>query len=625
MAEDIRWMRKGAEHPERSVVAIAERLAQTQANQCSLARRHFAVYEGEQAVRDAFGGMYPMIMPPGSDKGKGTDQLPISLNVAESVVDTAIAMTCKNQPRPKVSTRRGNYAQQRRARIADRAIEGQFHIEALDELGDEASRDAGVCGTGIIKVIPSILQERVLYERRMRWEVFADPEDARRGKPRCLYEIGTASKHVLAEEYPRKAEAILKAEHVQLTGDAGTETSDHVKVYEAWALPIGTEIPGRHVLCIDGALLLSEPWTWRTAPFIFTWWRKRAAGIWGRGIVEMIEPLQREIDRVLLAMQDGHKQYGKTFVGIPEGINDEEIDDEIGTRFKFDKESGQPVFFTPQIIQPEIYNHLWALVSKCYEMPGVSEARATSSDEYAGESGRAKVIRHNVEAGRLLKPARYRQDMVCSLADLTIQAWQYLDSKGVQVRVRTGVSTGHWKEEDFKDYALDRADYVVGVHPISKIESQPEQQLTLLEQVKNLGFVLPKGQFRRVLKNLDFESEVDPAEQSTEYVQRQIDSIVVDFTRKDFKSGAWEAPAPDAMCDLVEAFIQVQAAYLELANSIENDDEEGQAKLQQLRDFAKLIETEQKRLTEASVPAPAAVPPAAGAPAVPPPAATMGV
>jgi len=591
MVEDIRWMRKGAEHPERSVVAIAERLQAQQASQCALARRHFAIYEGEQSVKDAFGGMYPMIVPPSADKSRGVDQLPISLNVAESVVDTAQAMVCKNQPRPKVSTRRGNYGQQRRARIADRAIEGQFHIEKLDELGDEASRDAGVCGTGMVKVIPSTLLGKVLYERRMRWEIFADPEDARRGKPRCLYEIGSASKYVLAESYQRHSDAILRAQPLQLEGDSGIETSDHVRVYEAWALPLGDSIPGRHVLCIDGAPpLLDEPWEWSSFPFAWIWWRKRAAGIWGRGIVEMIEPLQREIDRVLLAMQDGHKQYGKTFVGIPSGLNQEELDDEIGTAFHFDKESGQPVFFTPQIVQPEIYNHLWNLVSKCYEMPGVSESRATSSDEYAGESGRAKVIRHNVEAGRLLKPARYRQDMVCSLADLTIQAWQYLTQHDVQVRVRTGVATGHWQEEDFRDWALDRSDYVVGVHPISKIESQPEAQLTQLEQVSKMGFVLPKSQFRRIMKSLDFEAELDPSEQSTEYVQRQIDSIVVDFTTKALAAGKWEAPIPDPMCDTSEAFVQVQAAYLELANNIENDDEEGQAKLQQLRNFSLLIE-----------------------------------
>lgn len=613
MAEDIRWMRKGAEHPERSVVAIAERLQAQQAVACSLARRHFAIYEGQQNVKDAFGGMYPMIVPQSADKGRGTDQVPISLNVAESVVDTAQAMVSKNQPRPKISTRRGNYGQQRRARIADRAIEGQFHIEKLDELGDEASRDAGVSGTGVIKVIPSVLQGRVVYERRMRWELFADPEDARRGNPRCLYEIGSVSRNVLCEEYPQHKDAILRADPVQLASDGGTETSDHVKVYEAWARPIGSDIPGRHVLCVDGALLLSEPWEWHTFPFAWIWWRKRSEGIWGRGIVEMIEPLQREIDRVLLAIQDGHKQYGKTFVGVPAGLNHEELDDEIGTAFHFDKESGQPVFFTPQVVQPEIYNHLWALVSKCYEMPGISESRATSSDEYAGESGRAKVIRHNVEAGRLLKPARYRQDMVCSLADLTIQGWQYLDQHGVKVRVRTGVTTGNWTEADFRDYALDRADYVVGVHPVSKIESEPGQQLTQLEQLTKMGYVLPKSQFRKIMRSLDYDSELDPAEQSAEYVQRQIDSIVADFSRKALDEGRWEAPYPDPLSDLGEAYAAVQAAYLELANCIDNDDEEGHAKLQQLRDFAALIRAEEEKLTPAAPPGAAPV-----GPAVPP-------
>ena len=55
------------------------------------------------------------------------------------------------------------------------------------------------------------------------------------------------------------------------------------------------------------------------------------------------------------------------------------IDDEIGTRFLFDKESGQPVFFAPQVVQGEIYTHLWNLVSKCYEMPGISQSIMTKS------------------------------------------------------------------------------------------------------------------------------------------------------------------------------------------------------------------------------------------------------
>jgi hypothetical protein len=573
---DLRWHLPGTDHPERVVTEIVKGLVQDQSKRCELSRKHFRLYEGNPDVLGAFGGVYPAIVPASQDKDKNTSSVPISMNVVESVIDTAAAMVCESQPRPRIATRRGDFAQQRTAEMIDKAIEGHFSLEDVDELQDEATTDAIADGTGIIKAVPSLLAEAIVYERRMPWELFFDPLDAQRGKPQCWYEATSASKYVLAEEWAKGKSDIrnqlMNASTTDLDSSRlSTQTSDHVPVFEAWSLPYGS-VKGRHIICAPNIPLCDEEWTWNTPPFALTWWKKRRTGIWGKGLAEIVEPIQNEIDRILLTIQEVYKQFASgPLTVVPDGV--ELPDDRVGAWIQVPP-GGKVTRELAPVMQSEVYNHLWQLYNKAYELPGVSQAMATSTLEPGLEqSGRAQIIHHNISSKRFVRPTRYREGLSKQLAHLTISGWEYLDSKGIKVQTRNVAKRGGFAEIDLKKYKLDVKDFVVSIWPVSKLSTQPESQMAMLEQLTKLGYALRQGQYRKVLETLDLDAEIDVYAESETFVQRQIDSILVEHSIADEEAGEWAAPYPDPMSNLEDAKQRVQAAYMQFSNDADESDE----------------------------------------------------
>ncbi len=65
-----------------------------------------------------------------------------------------------------------------------------------------------------------------------------------------------------------------------------------------------------------------------------------------------------------------------------------------------------PTYVPPQIIAPEVYQHLWALYAKAFEISGISQLNATGLKPSGLNSGAAQRAYQDVQSERFLESVR---------------------------------------------------------------------------------------------------------------------------------------------------------------------------------------------------------------------------
>jgi hypothetical protein len=114
-------------------------------------------------------------------------------NVSRSACDTAKAdIAGRQKPKPIFITTGGDWRARRKAKKADKFVEGQMtqrqgRYANCWELMTEVFHDSAKLGNGIAKVSPDIHHKKVMVERVFPWEVFVDPREGRYGSPQNLF------------------------------------------------------------------------------------------------------------------------------------------------------------------------------------------------------------------------------------------------------------------------------------------------------------------------------------------------------------------------------------------------------------------------------------------------------
>jgi hypothetical protein len=263
-------------------------------------------------------------------RGCEYEQGTLPYGVCRSAVDTLTAKIAKHRPLPQVMTQRGHWKNQKRAKKMTQFLDGEFYRQRIYEKHAKMIvRDALVFGRGILKVWQDV--DKIRVERCHPWELFVDPWDARYGDPKNLYHCRSIDKNVAIELFARTdsgglsrsiKDAIESAGCLDLSGirwDAQSSTVDRIDILEAWHLPSREGAgDGRHVVIVQGATLLDEPWELDTFPFAILNYSDPLSGFWGSGLIEQLEGYQYEIN---MAAEKSSEQHRMSGVGIisPDG------------------------------------------------------------------------------------------------------------------------------------------------------------------------------------------------------------------------------------------------------------------------------------------------------------------
>lgn len=451
----------------------------------------------------------------------------ISYNICSSVTDTIVAKMAKNKPKPLFLGNGADYRIKRKAQKLNQYCDGIFYENHAHDLGCEAFRDACIWGTGAIKVFAC--NGRVRFERVLTHELYVDEVEGFYGYPRQMHHVKAIDREVVAETWPGHDAAIRAC--TGLHGDdlgSSPNISDMIQVRESWHLPSGPDAKdGKHIISIDNAVLFSEPWTKEYFPFALVRWVKRPYGFWGQGVVERLQNIQLEINKLLWVVQRAMHLGAayKVFLRSGSKVVKEHINNEIGAIVEYTGDA-PPQYVVPPLVPGEVYEHLMRLQQLGFQQEGVSMMSAASTKPSGINSGRGLRELDDIETDRFAVAGHSYENLYLDLARLAIDCAKDIaeEEGGYEVRSteRNFVQTIDWKDID-----LSKDEYVMQCYPVSSLPDDPAGRLETITEYMQAG-ILSIRQGRRLLDFPDLDRVEGLANAEEDLLTSLLEKIVDD-------------------------------------------------------------------------------------------------
>lgn len=458
----------------------------------------------------------------------------LTYNICQSVVDTIAAKMAKSRPKPMFLTSGGDYKIQKKAKQLEKFMDGVFYENNITKLSPIIFRDAAISGDGFVHVFAK--DGRVKYERVLANELYVDWADGFYDEPRQLHRVKNIDRQVLLEAFPNKRELILNANSASadMLG-AAQNIADLVTVVESWHLPSGLGAKdGIHTINIAEGNLFDEKYTKLHFPFAKLSWCKRVWGYWGQGLVEQIQSIQLEVNKILWVIQRSFHLAGSFKVFLENGskIVSEKINNDIGAIVSY---SGTPPqYVVPQIVPLEMYTHLIRLKDSAYEQAGISQLSASSQKPAGLDSGKALREYNNIESDRFMVVGQAYEAFHLDLAKLSLEAAKeiYEEDKSFSVKVPGSkfIQSIKWKDVDMED-----DEYILKMFPVSSLPQDPAGRLQTIQEYIQAGFISPRTG-RKLLDFPDLEQVEDLANAQEDYLNEVFEKIIED--------GEYTAPEP---------------------------------------------------------------------------------
>lgn len=227
-----------------------------------------------------------------------------SFNLISTSVDAVFANIVNVPIRTRIIPDNAEWSEQRQARQLQRYVDQLGDTLNVHQSARRGVFSAALKGCGIVKVAPDIW-DRIRVENIEPDDILVDNRKVRNCQTRELIQRVYFDAEELKAKFPKHADAIDAAkgttDRIRYYGDA---SDDEVQAYEAWVLPFGKKDskgykPGRHVLCVDGADLIDEPYEKEHFPFArFVWSEGNGDNWYGIGGAERIVPHQSRLSRM---------------------------------------------------------------------------------------------------------------------------------------------------------------------------------------------------------------------------------------------------------------------------------------------------------------------------------------
>lgn len=468
--------------------------------------RHARLYENCE-FDDLFGRDYATAAVRQMLTGSGM----MSLNVGSACVDTLTAKVTKNRPRPTFLTSGGSWDQQIKARNLDKWCRGYFYETKVYQKARPVFVDGCEFGTGFLQVFGTE-DGKLDCERVIPSEILVDDLDGQYGDPKQLFRIKFVGRDVLTRMFPQHADAIAEAgkqERLDNGGplDAQADVLENtLEVWEAWHLPSGRGAKdGRHVIAIEGCVLLDEQWKIRKFPFVVYRFKRRTTGFWGKGVIETVQPIQIELNRVVrsISRQMQRKGKGRTFVQVGSKVVSSHLTNNDGGDIVM-YVGTPPTVDNANAIAQEEFNYVLQLRQQAFQECGISELSAAAKKPSGLDAAVALREYSDIESERFAPQHQDWEQFFLDYAELSIEliteqyGWQ-----GYKVLVpgRRDLLEVDWSQVDLK-----RDDYVMQMFPTSSLPQTPSARYQKVKEMQQDGFI-SKPVAQRLLEFPDIEAE----------------------------------------------------------------------------------------------------------------------
>ncbi|HEX2612574.1 MAG TPA: portal protein, partial [Fibrobacteria bacterium] len=525
-----------ASDPGPALGATVEKLLELDEPRQARIEKYYRLYGGSRLL-----GIRPWEEPTDLKPFEREQSDALRLNVILAVIDTLCSKVGKLRARPTFLTNGGNWDLKLKAKRLQKFMDGAYHQSDTYEISPEAFRDACWSGTGIMH--PYGAGKRICNERVPSHEFVVDPRDAMYGKPRRLYRVKWVSRECVAEEWGDDVLAESGSEAPELNTDDTPGREGYVRVIEAWHLPSpdyvydedvaeAMDMPegcGRHVLQVGEATIEDEAWHAPEFPFVFIRFRKAAQGFWGDSIIKDLVGIQVEINKLLQVIQQAMQLVGQPMVLKRDGtvLSPERPTNAIGQVYNIDS-TAPSLSEAIQVVAPapmnsQVFQHVWALYDKAFEIAGINSLSASATAPAGMESARGLERLSDAQSDRFMELSRHFEYSVGeALARQFIRVAKELDESlegGFSIR-----APGERKASEdlrWKDVAIDEDGYLIQVFPTSILPTEPSARMDEVQRMTDAQWVSP-DEARKLVDLPDLESSNDYATADLDNLERQL-------------------------------------------------------------------------------------------------------
>lgn len=593
----------------KQLISTASYLQKSQAYRIRQASIYTCVYSGKPLYNYALNSKMLDV----------SNRLPASrptVNVTQSCIDTLVSRITQSRPKPVFLTDGGDWKERKLSKNMTQFVGGEFYRMKAYEIGAQTLRDGCMIGDGLVKIVE--INKKVALERTMETEVFVDRNDAYYGKPRNLIHMKLCDRETVAALFPKEDKEVSTAQkaYVDTSGESSETVVDQIILVEGWHLPVATDVTdedgnvtteltgGRHSIVCSSGVLLDEPWTKESFPFVKLPYNPNPVGWFSQGLAEMLSGTQIEINKLLATMSQAINLIGvpRIFIDEMSKVLETAFNNNVGTIIKY--RGTKPIYEVAQCIPQEMYDHLQRLIGYAYQISGISSLSAAAQKPAGLNSGEAIRSYDDLQTDRFALVAKQYENFYVDLA------YQVID-KAKDIAERDGKYTTVYpakdgtREVDLPKAAMLRDSYIIQCFDESSLPKDPAgRQAKLSEMLASNEISLPE--FRRMSNFPDLEQSDKLASALEERILHILDAIVED--------GEYTPPDPFLLdpSDLATTLV-VQYINLYACNKLSDD------RLGLLRDFFTQV---QVLKTQAQPPQPAPTPQenpnAAPLPAAPP-------
>ena len=509
--------------------------------------RNMRLYGNHEYVGLGYGnyGNYTAYTPDTSIQNR------VTLNIVQSMIDTAVSKITKNRPRPYFLTDDGDFTLKRKAEKLTKFSEGQFYSTEFYDLATNAYRDACIFGTGAIKIF--IEDDKIKAERIFIDEIKVDEKEAYYGKPRQLHQTKWIHKDVLKAAWPSKASEIEMAcnENAAATDLKHYRNGDMLLTIESWKLPSKKGAKdGRHTITVSTVDLLDEAYTKDYFPFVFFKWNTRPLGFFGQGIAEQLTGLQIEINKILRTIQVSMHLVSvpKLMVEASSKVVSAHLNNKIGGIIKY--AGTEPKYSPLGSIPPELFTHLERLYNRAYEIIGISQMSAQSQKPAGLNSGKALRTFNSIETERFQATAKAYEQCFLDGARIMIDLAKDISEATNNYEVKVPGS-GFLKTIKWDDVNMDEDQYMLQIFPTSALSQDPSSRLQEVQELMQAGLIA-KEDSMKLLDFPDLKGMYSMVNAGVDDIERQIELMV--------DGGEYQTPEP--FQNLKYGIVKMQQAYL---------------------------------------------------------------
>lgn len=439
-------------------------------------------YLGGGGVSGVGGGL-------GAGGSSGTNgSFRVNLNITASVIDTVAAKLASIKTTPQAVTCKGNVKGRRLADDLNFIIKGMFHKLKAPHLINLAYKDAMINRNGYLKVIKE--DNDISLERVFADEIIIDQADGFYNKPYKMIHRKNVPLHVMLKKYPKYKEQLNACDIIQVQQYASVTYTPCIVVAEAWCLNTYIE-KGRHVISVETVDLLDEDWDKDYFPVQRLFYNEPQVGWIGQSMVDEAEPIQREIDRIMVTIQAILKLVSvpRVFIDVNSLVNKNHVTNKVGLMLEYDGKQGvAPIIHNGAAMPPELMQTLQFLVEQLYARVGLTpmDTQGMQKTGSGNQSGEALKTMTDIKSERWqLLQDNYEASYV-ELADIILKELQ-----GTNIKISALDRSIGLKEISTKKIPKTDDSYVLKMFPVSSLPDSIPDLIDSVSQMLQLGVIQP--------------------------------------------------------------------------------------------------------------------------------------